>query len=72
MKSCHYILAILVLLVGFNVEIMNSAYIGCFLITSTVSLASEFGYEDSNSNTVEMCGGFCQEKNLRYSLLAYG
>ena len=72
MKPCHYILAILVLLVGFNVEIMNSSYIGCFLISSTVSFSSESSYEDNYNNTVEKCVGFCQGKNLRYSLLAFG
>jgi hypothetical protein len=72
MKSCHYILAILVMLVGFNVEIMNSAYIGCFSNILSVNFANDFSYEDNYNNTVEKCVGFCQGKKLRYSLLAFG
>jgi len=72
MKSCHYTLAILVLLVCFNVENMNSAYIGCFYITSSVNFANDSSYADYYENTVEKCVGFCQEKKMRFSLLAYG
>ena len=72
MKLCHYTLAILVLLVSFNVEYMNSSYIGCFSIASSVNFANDSSYADYSENTVGKCIGFCQEKKMRYSLLAYG
>ncbi len=72
MKLCHYTLAILVLLVSFNVEYINSSYIGCFYITSSVNFANDSSYADYYNNTVEKCIGFCQGKKMRYSLLAYG
>ena len=72
MKLCHYTLAILVLLVSFNVENMDSAYLGCFYVTTSVSYTSEFSYADYYNNTVGKCAGFCQGKKLRYSLLGYG
>ena len=72
MKLCHYILVILVLIFGFNVDNMNSSYIGCFYIYSSVSFANESSYADYYNNTVGKCVGFCQGKKLRYSLLGYG
>ena len=71
MKLCHYTLAILVLVVSFNVENINSAYLGCFYIGSSVSFTNVFSYTDAYNNTVEKCAGFCQGKKLRYSLLGY-